>query len=136
MKKHANAADRRSGLLSTSKRRQLGNPDQQAIVSGTDSLSDEQHAEPESVITQVGRPRHCLAVVIAPCTLQLQTGSALAPQYAFEVECRLYGTRHYFLVLRGLQQQGSPVSQSVDQHRCMCARASGQPAPSSNARRY
>ena len=53
MKKHANAADRRSGLLSTSKRRQLGNPDQQAIVSGTDSLSDEQHAEPESVITQV-----------------------------------------------------------------------------------
>ena len=53
MKKHASAADRRSGLLSTSKRRQLGYPDQQAIVSGTDSLSDEQHAEPESVITQV-----------------------------------------------------------------------------------
>ena len=53
MKKHATTADRRSGLLSTSKRRQLGNPDQQAIVSGQDSLSDEQNGEPESVITQV-----------------------------------------------------------------------------------
>ena len=53
MKKAVNANDRRSGLLSISKRGQFGKLDQQAIVSGADSTADEEPAEAQSVITQV-----------------------------------------------------------------------------------
>ena len=83
MKKAVNANDRRSGLLSISKRGQFGKLDQQAIVSGADSTADEEPAEAQNVITQV----------IALLFRNTQHGKAAACLVAPRTELSHVGTR-------------------------------------------